>query len=164
MKHFDYSTVRDSIVDSYGRKFVLCLFKEFKRTDFEPLWSLRDDWYPIFMAVQDPTEYETAMCLIGNWDHYQAIRNHAKIKPIMDKWAKEMEVKMRSDSIRAMVRHSSAPNGAAAAKWIAEGTFMKRLMNTKADRIAEEEVREELADKVAADMDRLGLKLVAGGK
>jgi hypothetical protein len=164
MKHFDYETIREKVVDAFGRRVVLSLFKEFQRTDYEPLWSLRKDWYPIYMSVPDPTEYETAMCLLGNWEHYQLVRNHPKIKPIMDKWAKEMEVKMRSDAIRSMIRHSGAPNGAAAAKWVAEGQFMKRLMSTKADRIAEEEVREELAEKVSADMERLGLKVVNGGK
>lgn len=164
MKHFDYSSIKDIVVDTYGRKYVLCLFKEFKRTGFVPLWSLKEDWYPLYLQVSDPTEYETAMVLLGDWDHYQLIRNHPKIKPIMDKWAKEMEVKMRSDAIRAMIRHSGSPNGTAAAKWVAEGQFMKRVMSIKEDKQQEEAIREELAEKVSADMERLGLKVVVGGK
>ncbi len=164
MKHFDYETIREKVVDSYGRRVVLSIFKEFTRTDFTPIWSLHKDWRPIYLEVADPTEYETAMCLIGDWEHYQLIRNHPKIKPYMDKWAKEVEVKLRSESIRKMIRHSGAPNGASAAKWLAEGSFMGRVMSKKADKQEEEEIRTELADKVAADMERLGLTLVAGGK
>lgn len=164
MKHFNYESIREKVVDAYGRRIVLSLFSEFKRTEFEPLWSLHKDWKPIFIETADPTEYETAMRLIGDWEHYQAIRTHSKLKPIFDKWAKEVEVKLRSDSIRKMVRHSAAPNGAAAAKWLAEGAFMGRVLKNKQEKQEEEAIRDEIADRVAGDMERLGLKLVAGGK
>jgi len=164
MKHFDYESIREKVVDSYGRKVVLSLFSEFVRTDYTPLWSLHKDWKPIYLEVADPTEYETAMRLIGDWEHYQAIRNHSKIKPLMDKWAKEAEVKLRSQSIMKMVRHSGAPNGAAAAKWLAEGSFTGRVLKNKEEKAAEQEVRDEVAERVSEDMVRLGLKVVAGGK
>ena len=163
MKHFDYESIRDKVVDSYGRRVILSLFKEFKRTDYEPLWSLHKDWKPIFLDTQDPTEYEIAMRLIGDWEHYQLIRNHPKIKPIMDKWAKEAEVKLRSEAIRKMMKHSAAPNGAAAAKWLAEGAFMGRVLKNKQDKQEEQEIRDEIAERVAGDMERLGLRIVAGG-
>ena len=164
MKQFDYESIREKVVDSYGRRIVLSLFSEYVRTDFTPLWSLHKDWRPIFLEVSDPTEYETAMRLIGDWEHYQAIRNHSKLKPIFDKWAKEVEVKLRSQSILKMVRHAGSPNGAAAAKWLAEGGFMQRVLKNKEDKVAEQEVRDEIAERVAGDMERLGLKVVAGGR
>ena len=164
MKHFDYETIREKVVDSYGRRVVLSLFSEFTRTDYTPLWSLHKEWKKVFLEVADPTEYETAMCLIGDWEHYQLIRNHPKIKPIMDKWAKECEVRLRSQSIMKMVKHSGAPNGAAAAKWLAEGAFMQRVLKNKEDKAAEQEVRDEISERIAGDMARLGLKLVEGGK
>jgi hypothetical protein len=87
----NYEDIREKVIDAFGRRIILALFKEFKRTEFEPLWSLNKNWKPRFMEIADPTEYATAMDLIGDWEHYQAIRNHPKIKPIMDKWAKEVE-------------------------------------------------------------------------
>jgi hypothetical protein len=164
MKHFDYETIRERVVDAFGRKTVLSLFTEFGRKEFVPIWSLHKDWRPIFLETADPTEYETAMRLIGDWDHYQAIRNHAKLKPIFDKWAREVEVKLRSQSIMKMVRHSSAPNGAAAAKWLAEGAFMGRVLKNKQEKQEEEQVRDEIGERVSADMERLGIRVVAGGK
>lgn len=164
MKHFDYTTIQHNVVDRYGRKVVLSLFKEFKRTDFTPLWSLQSDWKRIYLEVSDPTEYETAMCLIGDWEHYNVIRNHPKIKPIMDKWAKEVEVKLRSQSILKMVKHASAPNGASAAKWLAEGVFMQRVLKNKEDKAAEQEMRAEISERIADDMERLGLRVIGGGK
>jgi hypothetical protein len=164
MKHFNYEDIREKVVDSYGRKVVLSLFSEFVRTDFTPLWSLYKDWKPVYMECADPTEYETAMRLIGDWDHFQVIRNHSKLKGVFDKWAKEVEVKVRSQSIMKMVKHSAAPNGAAAAKWLAEGAFMGRVLKNKEDKAAEQEVRDELAERVAGDMERLGIRVIAGGK
>ena len=164
MKQFDYESIREKVVDSYGRRVILSLFSEFTRTDFEPLWSLKRDWYRVYMECSDPTEYSTAMALIGDWEHYNLIRNHSKIKPIMDKWAKEVEVKLRSQSIMKMVKHASAPNGASAAKWLAEGAFMQRVLKNKEEKAAEQEVRDEISERIAGDMERLGLKIVAGGK
>lgn len=164
MDKFDYESIREKVVDSYGRRVVLSLFSEFKRTEFEPLWSLKKDWKRIYLEAEDPTEYEAAMRLIGDWDHYQLIRNHPKIKPVMDEWAKELEIRLRSNATRSMLKHAKAPNGAAAAKWIAEGGFTGRDLRKKNNKQEEEEVRTEINERVAKDMERLGLALVAGGK
>jgi hypothetical protein len=62
-----------------------------------------------------------------------------------------------------MMTHATKPNGAAAAKWIAEGTFMNRVLKNKADKEAEAEIQAEIADRVSADVERLGLRVIAGG-
>lgn len=161
---FDYESIRDKVVDTYGRRIVLSLFSEFCRTDYTPLWSLHKDWKPVYLEVADPTEYEAAMRLIGDYDHWCAIRNHPKVKPIIDKWAKEVEVKLRSEMIREMAKHAKKPNGAAAAKWLAEGQFMRRVLKNKEDKQEEMEVAGAIADRLSEDMERLGLSVVAGGK
>jgi hypothetical protein len=163
MKHFDYESIRERVVDGFGRKVILSLFTEFQRTEFEPIWSLHKDWKPIYMACNDPTEYETAMRLIGDWDHYQAVRNYPKIKIVMDKWAREMEIKIRSEAVRNMFHHSKQPNGAAAAKWVAEGSFMQRVLKNKEARQAEADIQEGISERISADAERLGLRLIAGG-
>lgn len=164
MAHFDYSSIRHIVVDDFGRKIVLNLFTEFVRGEFLPLWSLHKDWKPIYLEAADPTEYEAAMRLIGDWEHYQLIRNHPRIKPIMDAWAQEVEVKLRSNATLQMLKHAKAPNGAAAAKWIAEGGFTGRDMRKKADKAVEEEVKDEISARVAEDMKRLGMTVIPGGK
>jgi hypothetical protein len=164
MEHFNYSSIKDMVLDKFGRRIVLSLFKEFVRTDFTPLWSLNDDWKPIYLETADPTEYETAMRLIGDWEHWLAIRNHPKIKPIIDKWAKEVEVRIRSKAIRQMAKHANAVNGASAAKWMAEGTFMQRVLKNKQEKADEQEVVDEISKRVGEDMERLGLSVVSGGR
>jgi len=164
MKHFDYESIRNKVVDTYGRRVVLSLFSEFSRTDYTPLWSLYKDWKPIYMEAEDPTEYEAAMRLIGDYEHWLLIRSHPKIAPIIDKWAIELEIKMRSDAVRKMVRHSASNQGTAAAKWIAEGGFTMRDKRSKKGKEEEREITEVLSERLHEDMTRLGISVVKGGK
>jgi hypothetical protein len=164
MKHFDYESIRDKVIDAYGRRVVLSLFSEFSRTGFTPLWSLYKDWKPIYLEAEDPTEYEAAMRLIGDYDHWLLIRNHTKIAPIIDKWALELEVKMRSDAVRKMIRHSASNQGTAAAKWIAEGGFAMRDKRTKRGKEDEDSVKVGVSERLHEDMERLGISVVKGGK
>lgn len=161
MKQFDYSTIKDKVVDSYGRRVVLSLFSEFSRGDYTPLWSLRKDWKQVYVDIADPTEYETAMCLIGNWEHYSLIRNHPKIKPIMDEWAEEVSIKLKSAAFRKLEKLSATPNGTAAAKYLSEGHFYGKGRKTKQ---VEEEKQKDVSDRISEDMERLGLSVIGGGK
>jgi hypothetical protein len=161
VKHFDYSTIKDTVVDAYGRRIVLSLFSEYSRGEFEPLWSLRKDWKAIYLEVADPTEYETAMCLIGDWEHYSLIRNHPKIKPVMDAWAEEVAVKLKSAAFRKLEKLSTTPNGTAAAKYISEGQFFGK--GRKAKQITEEK-QSKISERISEDMERLGLSVINGEK
>jgi hypothetical protein len=162
---YDYSKIKDVVVDTYGRKVVLSLFSDFKRPDskFEPMFSLQS-WKDIFMECSDPTEYSAAMRCIGDWDHWTAIRNHPRVKPIIDGWHKEMEIKLRSEAFKAMVVHSRDKGGSPAARWLAEGGFAKDVLGRKNTKKEEQEVRDHIADSLAEDMERLGLTVVKGGK
>ena len=161
MKHFDYSTIKDTVVDAYGRRIVLSLFSEYSRGEYTPLWSLRKDWKAIYLEIADPTEYETAMCLIGDWEHYSLIRNHPKIKPVMDAWAEEVAVKLKSAAFRKLEKLSSTPNGTAAAKYIREGQFFGK--GRKAKQITEEK-QSKISERISEDMERLGLSVINGEK
>lgn len=165
MKSFDYETIRSKVIDSYGRRVVLALFSEFSsKSGFEPIWSLYKDWKPIYLEAEDPTEYEAAMRLIGDYEHWLLIRNHPRLSSIFDKWAVELEIKLRSKAIKKLVIHSASPNGTTAAKWIAEGGFVMRDKRTKKGKEVEEEVKQELSARVTEDMERLGISVVKGGK
>lgn len=162
---FDYSKIKEKVVDSYGRKVVLSLFHDFKRSDakFEPMFTL-EDWKVSFMECADPTEYSAAMRCIGDWEHWLLIRNHPRIKPVIDGWHKELEVKLRSEAFKSMVVHSRDKGGAPAARWLAEGAYAKDVLGRKSSKKEEQEVRDHIAESLASDMERLGLTVVKGGK
>lgn len=118
-------TIRSKVVDASGRNVVLGLFKEFKRPDvkFEPIYTI-PQVKEMFLEARDPSEYAAAMTIVGDWDHWLMLRNHPNLKGLVDKWHEELQVKLRSEAIRDMVRHSKAQGGTAAAKWLADKGYI----------------------------------------
>jgi hypothetical protein len=103
------------------------------------------------------------MELLGDWEHWLEVRNHALIKPHVDKWQAELAVKLRSEAIMQMKQHAKQPGGTAAAKWLAEKGYKedegKRLPGRPKEA---KEVIAPSTGRIAGDMARLGI--VMGGK
>lgn len=148
--------------DDGGKKVVVGLFEEFDRPDrkFRPVCKLAD-WKDTYLSCMDPSEYKVAMTLIGDWEHWTLIRNHPFIKPVMDKWAEELEVKMKSEAIDRMRHHATQPGGGAAARWLAERGLTEEPKRGRG-RPKHVEVKQPEQDETMEDMARLGLKLVGG--
>jgi hypothetical protein len=152
---------RTKFLDENGRKVVVGLFEEFDRPDrkFRPITKLAD-WKSVYLDSMDPSEYRVAMTLVGDWEHWQLIRNHPFIKPVMDKWAEELEVKMTSEAISRMRHHATQQGGAASAKWLAEKGYATQPKKKVGRPSTKEETKPE--DSIEEDAARLGLKLVGG--
>jgi len=155
---------RSKFLDAMGKRVTVGLFKEFYRPDrkFKPITTLVE-WKQIFLECRDPSEYEAAMALVGDWEHWLEIRNHPLIKPEVDKWHQELAVKLRSEAIKNMVKHAAAPGGTAAAKWLADKGYVDMDKKKVGRPITREEEKED-SSPVADDMARLGLRVVAGSK
>lgn len=155
---------RTKFLDGSGKRVVLQLFKEFARPDvkFKPVYTLQE-WKDVFLDCRDPSEYSPAMALLGDWEHWLEVRNHALIKPHIDKWQAELEVKLRSEAIQQMKQHAKQPGGTAAAKWLADKGYAQEGTKKAVGRPKKEEV--EVAPstaRIAGDIARLGI--VVGGK
>lgn len=125
---FDKSQLKDTI----GNFRTMSLFFETNNTNYEALYSLKDydhevdgKVYPslkkIYLQFDDPTEWEFVEAVFGNWRHWERICNNKLISPYIDQWRKELEIKLRSQAIREMVKQSSKKDSAA--KWLAEGQW-----------------------------------------
>lgn len=150
--------------DASGKRVILGLFKEFARSDvkFKPVYTL-DDWKDVFLDCRDPSEYRPAMELLGDWEHWQEVRNHPMIKQHVDKWQAELEVKLRSEAIAQMKFHAKQAGGTAAAKWLADKGYASADTKRSVGRpIKEKEVEAPQIGRIAGDMARLGI--VVGGK
>lgn len=159
-------TDKTKFLDGSGKRVVLQLFKEFARSDvkFSPVFTL-DEWKEAFLESRDPTEYQVAMKLLGCWEHWLEVREHPIIKPHIDKWHKELEVKLRSEAIEQMKKHAEQPGGTAAAKWLAGKGYLSSAEPAKVGRPPkkiEEENKQPNNARIQGDMARLGL--VVGGK
>lgn len=155
---------RTKFLDGSGKRVILQLFKEFARVDvkFKPVYTLQE-WKEVFLECRDPSEYSVAMALLGDWDHWLEVRNHPIIKPHIDKWHSELEVKLRSEAIAQMKAHAKQPGGTAAAKWLADKGYAAEGIKKPVGRPKkEEEVHTPSLGRIAGDMARLGI--VVGGK
>lgn len=155
---------RTKFLDGSGKRVVLQLFKEFARVDvkFKPVYTLQE-WKEVFLECRDPSEYSVAMTLLGDWEHWLEVRNHPVIKPHIDKWHSELEVKLRSEAIAQIKTHAKQPGGTAAAKWLAEKGYASEGVKKPVGRPKkEEEVPTPSLGRIAGDMARLGI--VVGGK
>lgn len=84
----------------------------------------------LYLSCNDPTEYEQAMLILGNWKHWQVLCGKKWFNAELQYWREELEVKMRSQSIRKLANSDRDD----AAKWIAEGKWQsKRGRPTKAE-------------------------------
>jgi hypothetical protein len=155
MKHYDYEANKAKLFDSTGRALTTGLF--------DGVFD-KEEWHRLYVEAADPTEYDAAMVLIGNWEHWQVLRKSKTLAELFDKWRMEVEVKLRSEAIKSMVRHSKQMNGAAAAKWLAEAGFVERDKRTKKGKEEEKQIGASVSSQVQEDAERLGLKVVNGGK
>ena len=150
-------TLREKVTDTNGKNVIASLFKEFSRPDVKFKWVYTlPQVKEMFLDARDPSEYEAAMRIVGDWDHWQQLRNHPYIKPHVDKWQKELEIKLRSEAIKRMVEHSKAPGGTAAAKWLADKGYAGDVPKRKVGRPVKEEeapdhshVEEKLASVIS---------------
>lgn len=155
---------RTKFLDGSGKRVILQLFKEFARPDvkFKPMYTLQE-WKEVFLDCRDPSEYQPAQMLLGDWEHWQEVRNHVLIKPHVDKWQAELEVKLRSEAIQQMKSHAKQPGGTAAAKWLADKGYAEEGVKKAVGRPKKEEVAlPHTTSRIAGDMARLGI--VMGGK
>jgi hypothetical protein len=155
---------RTKFLDGSGKRVILQLFKEFARPDvkFKPVYTLQQ-WKEVFLDCRDPSEYSPAQALLGDWEHWLEVRNHPLVKPHVDKWQAELEVKLRSEAIGQMKVHAKQPGGTAAAKWLADKGYAEEAAKKPVGRPKkEEEVVTPSMGRIAGDMARLGI--VVGGK
>jgi len=155
---------RTKFLDGSGKRVILQLFKEFARPDvkFRPVYTLQE-WKDVFLDCRDPSEYQPAQLLLGDWEHWVDVRNHPLIKPHVDKWQSELEVKLRSEAIHQIKSHAKQPGGTAAAKWLADKGYAEEGLKKALGRPKKEVVElPPIPSRIAGDMARLGI--VIGGR
>lgn len=142
----DYRTQSLFVESSHKPEQVILSLSEYdKKVKGKKVPSLRK----IYMEIADPTEYEFAMHVFGSWRIWERITGNKLLMKHIQGWRDELEVKLRSQAVRALVDTATAEGakGTTAAKYIAEKGWVKR----KAGAPSNEEKEREL--KIQIDMD-----------
>lgn len=166
--------------DSQGRFRTMSLFWEFRQSDFEPLYSIKgydlekgDKTFPslkkIYLAYDHVPgfEYQFAMEVFGNWSHWAKLCNISQLRGDIKEWQEELDIKLKCESMKAMMlaAKDNDAKGVSAAKYLAEKGYQKKAGRPSKEEVAREikiaaGVKQELQD----DMERIGLKVMEGGK
>ena len=121
------------------------------------------------MDIADPTEYEFALQAFGSWKHWIKIKNSKVIKVFVEDWPVELEVKLRSEGIKGVIKE--AESGKAkfnAAKFLANADWKastsKRGRPTKEEVERERKIAAKLNSEFSEDAERIGLAVIQGDK
>lgn len=80
--------------------------------------------YQKYMEIGDPTEYRTAIALLGTWRHWQVLTTCDWFKPHVERWRNELAIKLESDRFTEMLEvetsRKGTPTAIAATKWLAD--------------------------------------------
>jgi hypothetical protein len=142
MRKFNFPTRGEN-----GRIITVGLFIETRPNDRgEAVFTLHAedrDGVPsllrIYREYNDPTEYQFAMDVFGEYRIWKAISENHKIKPYVDSWREELEAKIRAKAIAQLTKQ--AEGNPTASRWLAEGNWNKKKSGPKTKAEAEKEER-----------------------
>lgn len=159
---------KSKLRDSRGRPLTQSLFLEVGYNTEFAVYTLKDDdheyegnIYPslkkLYLAHEDPTEYDFACTYLLGWQHWQRIVRNRVFSKTIEEWREELELKVRSQAVREILIQSASDKGFQAAKWIADKGWDKRTAGrpSNADIERETKVQAKINEEYNADVVRL---------
>ena len=122
-------------------------------TYHEPSDEEIDKLYPFFMSTLDPTEYKFAIKHVGSWELWQTMLKIPRVKTQVDKWRRELDVKIRSEALARILEASQGETRDAlgANKYLLEANFLGK---EKVGRPSKEAIATE-AKKIVARKEQI---------
>ncbi len=140
---------------TYDTKYAQYTLKEY---DYEYEGKKYPSLKRLYLECEDPTEYSFVQKHMGSWSQWQRICNNKTLRPYIEDWREELEVRLRSQAIKNMIEMACSEDGNfSAAKYLAEYGWEKR----KAGRPTKDEVKrhlaaeEKIANEFSADIRRM---------
>lgn len=135
------------------------------------IYTLKDDDYVLhgkkyisikrlYLLEEDPTEYQVATKYFGGWKHWKALCDSPTLQEHIEDWREELEVKLRSEGVRAMITKASDAsdkNSFSAAKYLSDKGWQDKKVGrpSKADIDNERKKQANVKSKVVGDLERL---------
>ena len=113
--------------------------------------------YRLYMEMEDLTEYEFANKYLDGWEHWEMLCGCEWFKPFVERWRKELTLKIQAQALRALRAESmsSSKNAFAANKFLVDkGWVDKSEATAKRGRPSKDEVK-KAADAIASHERRL---------
>jgi hypothetical protein len=140
---------------SSGPRFTQSLFLEQSYHDkSQVLYSLKDhdnNGYPslfrLYMEMEDETEYEFATRYFDNFPHWEQIAALSWMKPHVERWRRELRLKIAARALRKLKEHAEHGEGRealASAKYLLEKGWEPKTAANKRGRPSKDEVKQEV--------------------
>ena len=107
----------------------------------------------LYLEMSDPIEYEFATTYLIDWDHWERLQGNAIIMKHIEKWRKELDLKLASEGFRMILDQSE--DNYQASKWLAEHGWKKQGVGRPKKEKANKALDEHLEKEFAADVIRL---------
>lgn len=148
--------------DATGNYLTQSLFIDFNYQAKYAIYCLADEdkeyegvLYPslkkLYLDMQDATEYLFASTYLGGWAHWQRICNNAILAKHVEVWREELELKLKSVAMQAMLQKANGGDFNAA-KWLAsKGWLGERGRPSKQELANEKKKRDRQAKETATE-------------
>ncbi len=165
---YDWVLKREMMLDSSNRPITQSMFLELGYHE-AAIYTLKENHYlykgelfpslkKLYLEEQDPTEYNFATTYLLGWKHWNRLQNNKAIRPYIDEWREELEMKMKYLAHREMMMLVEQEGGNySAAKWLADQGWNKRAAGrpSKAEKERSLRVDEKVTEDFEADVIRL---------
>jgi hypothetical protein len=157
---------KEQMLDTMGRPITQSLFLEIGYTDTSVFtlkeydYEYKGQTYPslkrLYLEEEDPTEYDFACKYLLGWKHWQRILENKSVRAHIDEWREELEVKLRSRGVKALMLSAVSGNHQSA-KWMADRGWDIRAAGrpSKAEKEGELKKQTAIIDEYKGDVLRL---------
>lgn len=131
------------------------LFKQYNPEGTEDI----NEWRIKFVEACDPTEYQGALAVGLTWAEWKAFKESWPFfaQKILPEWLDEIDVVIRSESVKALIEAAIHGGNTPSAKWVAEGKYnpTKNGRPTKEQLKRETKKQQKIQEAVHNDLERL---------
>jgi hypothetical protein len=116
--------------------------------------------YRLYMREADPTEWRVAENYFDGWEHWEQIAKAAWMKPFVESWRKQLNLRLRSEALNRIISESktNSKDSIAAAKYVLEKKWEEKTGPGRG-RPTKEAIRQEAAYLRSQDEDFLAKDL-----
>ena len=117
----------------------------------------------VYMAIEDPTEYEFAMVVFGSYRHWLHIAELSWAKDHVAEWRNELQMKIKSGAIKGVVNlvdddYTKETTKLQALKYLANSDYAEKITTSKAKKTAKKDsIAQAVSSEMSEDFKRLGI-------
>ena len=160
---------RSKLVNATNNPLSQALFIEHQYNPILSVYSWGDEdkehngiLYPslkkLYIGMEDPTEYQFATTHLLNWQHWVKLNGNEYLAVHFRQWREELELKLRSQAVRAIMDQSASESGGfQAAKWLADRGWDKKGVGrpSKEEKEFEMKIKERVGEDYSNDISRM---------